>query len=82
MTHLTNWQPLLERTVLQVLHEHGVPNAVDLSEKCGVRLQGVVNSIRNEAYDRTAERLREFIEQEQATPATPIHHSYEDGETE
>ena len=82
MTPLTNWQPLLERTVLQVLHQHGVPNAVSLSEKCGDQLQHVVNSIRNEVYDRTAERLREFIEQEQAASPAPIHHSYEDGETE
>ena len=65
MTGLADWRPAMERELLGVLHRRGVPNAVELAEECAQSMQGFVNSIRNEVYDRVAERFRDFVSEEQ-----------------
>lgn len=65
MAESADWRPAMEREILGVLHRRGVPNAMVLAEECAQAMQGFVNSIRNEVYDRVSDRFRDFIAEEQ-----------------
>jgi hypothetical protein len=64
MTDLADWRPAMTRELVGVLHRRGVPNTVDVAEECAAAMQGFVNSIREEVYDRVSERFREFVSEE------------------
>lgn len=66
MAELADWRPAMEREILGVLHRRGVTDAVVLSEECAQAMQGFVNSIRAEVYDRVSDRFRDFITEEQS----------------
>lgn len=55
-----DWKPNMERAVLQVLHQHGVPNAAELAEKCAENLKPIINGVRSEQMDATLSRLKKL----------------------
>lgn len=66
MSDLADWRPAMTRELVGVLYRRGVPNTAEVAEECAAAMQGFVNSIRNEVYDRVSDRFRDFITEEQS----------------